>query len=290
MRTLFIVAAACGLLLSGCGRKAQETAPPAAPGPQVSTPTAAPAAGTPAGSQAPARDQPALDGETVEDAAIQVSPVASAVAANTPSPQAPMAPGWVEGKHYKPLPSPQPTSVPAGTIEVTEIFWYGCGHCYQLHPAIEAWNAKGRPDYVKLTYLPVVWNAVTREDARLFYTLEALGKVPALQNAVFREMHVNGNPLTVVSGNQVDTAATEKKVREFLTRNGVSAEDFNRTYRSFAVENRLRAAEIMLRRYMADHTPMIIVNGRWSTDVSMAGGPEALFRLVNALAAHERGR
>ncbi len=287
MRALFIVAVACGVLLAACGRTPQEAAPPAPP----TTPAAAaPSTDARAATQEPAQSRQADDGETVEDTAIQVSPVASAVAANTPAPEAPMAPGWIEGKHYRPLASPQPTSVPAGTIEVTEIFWYGCGHCYQLQPAVEAWNTKGRPDYVKLTYLPVVWNAVTREDARLFYTLEALGRIPALQNAVFREMHVNGNPLTVVSGNQVDTAATEKKVREFLTRNGVSAEDFNRTYRSFAVENRLRSAEIMLRRYMADHTPMIIVNGKWSTDVSMAGGPEALFRLINALAAHERGR
>jgi thiol:disulfide interchange protein DsbA len=288
MRTLLFVAAVCGALLAGCGRKAEEAAPSAPAAKQASAP--APSTATPAAAPEPTRNRPADDGETVEDAAIQVSPVAAAIAAATPSPQAPMAPGWIEGQHYKALPSPQPTSVPAGTIEVTEIFWYGCGHCYHLHPALEAWNARGRPDYVKLTYLPVVWNAVTREDARLFFTLEALGKVPALQSAVFREMHVNGNPLTVISGSQVDTAATEKKVREFLTRNGVSAEDFNRTYRSFAVENKLRSAEIMLRRYMADHTPMIIVNGKWVTDVQMAGGPDPLFRLVNALAARERGR
>ena len=289
MRIVF-VAALCGVLLAGCGRQAGDSAPPPPPAAESPAPASVPAsAPAPAAGDA-ARSRAADDGETVEEAAIQVSPVAAAVAANTPSPQAPMAPGWVEGQHYRALPSPQPTAVPAGMVEVTEIFWYGCGHCYHLEPALEAWNAKGRPEYVKLNYLPVVWNPVTREDARLFYTIEALGKLSALQSAVFRELHVNGNPLTVMNGSQVDTAATEKKAREFLVRNGIPAEDFNRTYRSFAVENRLRSGELMLRRYQADHTPMIVVNGKWTTDVSMAGGPDALFRLVNALAARERGR
>ena len=289
MRIVF-VAALCGVLLAGCGRKAGESTAPPPPAAESPAPASAPASTPAPAAGDAARSRAADDGETVEEAAIQVSPVAAAVAANTPSPQAPMAPGWVEGQHYKALPSPQPTAVPAGMVEVTEIFWYGCGHCYHLEPALEAWNTKGRPEYVKLNYLPVVWNPVTREDARLFYTIEALGKVSALQSAVFRELHVNGNPLTVMSGSQVDTAATEKKAREFLVRNGIPAEDFNRTYRSFAVENRLRAGELMLRRYQADHTPMIVVNGKWTTDVSMAGGPDALFRLVNALAARERGR
>mgnify|MGYP003447391558 CR=1 FL=1 len=76
-----------------------------------------------------------------------------------------------------------------------------------------------------------------------------------------------------------------------MTQNGVSTEDFNRTYRSFAVENRLRSAEILVRRYQADHTPMIVVNGKWITDMTMAGGgPDELFRLITALAARERGR
>jgi thiol:disulfide interchange protein DsbA len=287
MKILLIVAATCGLLLAGCGQQAEQDVPPPA---QSAAPATAPAASTAATPAAAPPVRVTEDGETVEEATIQVSPVAAAVAANTPTAQAPMAPGWVEGQHYRALPAPQPTSVPAGSIEVTEIFWYGCGHCYHLQAVIESWQGKGRPDYVRLNYLPVIWNAVTREDARVFYTLEALGKVEALQSAVFRETHVNGNPLTVVKGNQVDVAASEKKVRDFLVRNGVKAEDFDRTFRSFAVENRLRAGEIMLRRYMADHTPMIVVNGKWVTDVQMAGGPEPLFRLINALAAREHGR
>ena len=27
-------------------------------------------------------------------------------------------------------------------IEVVELFWYGCGHCYQLEPAVDNWKKK----------------------------------------------------------------------------------------------------------------------------------------------------
>ena len=106
---------------------------------------------------------------------------------------------------------------------------------------------------------------------------------------MFRELHVRSRPLTVITGNQVDTAATEKAARAFLMSHGVSAEDFAQHYRTFSTENKLRQAENMTRRYMFDHTPMIVVHGKYVTDISMAGGPEPLFQIINDLAARERG-
>jgi thiol:disulfide interchange protein DsbA len=129
---------------------------------------------------------------------------------------------------------------------------------------------------------------VTREDARLFYTLQALGKLDELHLAVFRELHVNRNPLTVIAGNRIDATATENKVREFLATHGVSAEEFGRVYRSFATESKIRQAENLSRRYLADHTPMVVVQGKYQTDVSMAGGVEPLFAVVGELAERER--
>ena len=281
---------ALSLLAAGCGGQQEPPAP-------ASEPAATPPAAVPADAGEPVRppEQPdapvpdaAADGETVEDARASISPVAAAVAANTPAPAAPAAFRWREGQHYAPLPTAQPVSTAPGQVEVVEIFWYGCGHCFTLEPRIEAREKNGRPDFVSVVRLPVVWNEVTREDARLFYTLEALGKLDSLNLAVFRELHVNRSPLTVVAGNRVDTAATERRVREFLVRNGVGAQDFDRTYRSFAVENKIRQAENLSRRYRADHTPMVVVQGKFVTDVSMAGGIDALFEVINDLAARER--
>jgi protein dithiol oxidoreductase (disulfide-forming) len=210
---------AAALLVAGCG--GTETPAPAGDATVPTPPAAVPAdAGEPLRPETKVDEAEvtgaAADGETVEDARASVTPIAAAVAANVSRPAAPANFPWREGQHFSPLPAAQPVSVSPGQVEVTEIFWYGCGHCFTLSPRVKAWESNGRPDFVKVIRMPVVWNEVTREDARLFYTIEALGKFDTLHLAVFRELHVNRNPLTVVAGNRVDTAATEAKVREFM--------------------------------------------------------------------------
>lgn len=280
--TRLLLCSILALGLAACGGKdggepVSNNAPAASePAPAAEAPAAAPATTTP------------IDGETVDDVTSSVSPIAAAVAATTAAPSATLPAKWKQGTHFAALPAAQPVSVAPGEVEVTEIFWYGCGHCFTLEPRIAAWEKNGKPDYVKVVRMPVVWNEVTREDARLFYTLEALGKLDPVNLAVFREMHVNRKPLTIIAGNRVDTAATEKRVRDFLVANGVSAEDFGKTYRSFAVENKIRQAEGLSRRYQADHTPMVVVQGKYMTDVSMAGGLDPFFELITDLAARER--
>lgn len=276
-------------LLTACGGGGEAPAQDASTSGDApaTAPAPTPAAAEPAAPAAAPEVKPA-DGEAVDEVTSSVSPIAQAVAAATPAPSAGLPARWQQGKHYTALPAAQPVSVAPGQVEVTEIFWYGCGHCFTLEPQLEAWERGAKPEYVKVVRLPVVWNEVTREDARLFYTLESLGKVESLQLAVFRELHVNRRPLTIVSGNKVDTVATEKRVREFLSSHGVTAEQFGGVYRSFAVESKIRQAENLARRYRADHTPMAVVQGKYVTDVSMAGGVDQLMQLLTDLAVRER--
>lgn len=278
---LAIALAACGGKETPTGQTAEAPAATTTPV-EPSEPAAQPKA------EAEAVAELASDGETVDEATSAVSPIAAAVAANTPAPTPASPSKFRAGQHYALLPVAQPVSVEPGRVEVTEIFWYGCGHCFTLEPRIEAWEKQGKPDYVDVVRMPVVWNEVTREDARLFYTLQALGKLDELHLAVFRELHVNRNPLTVIAGNRIDATATENKVREFLATHGVSAEEFGRVYRSFATESKIRQAENLSRRYLADHTPMVVVQGKYQTDVSMSGGVEPLFAVIGELAERER--
>ena len=289
--TRFLILALTGtLLLSACGK---EPATPEAQ-PQAEAPAAKPQS-LPVAEAKPLKpaEEPGApadssDGETVEAAPAATSPIAEAVEAATPAP-APIEPmRWKEGENFTAFAIAPPVSVSPGSVEVVEGFWYGCGHCYALEPRLEAWE-RSKPDWVQLKRLPVIWNEVTREDARLYFTIEALGLVEKLHHEVFRELHVRSRPLTVIAGNRVDTAATERAARAFLLSHGVSAEDFARHYRTFSTENKLRQAENMTRRYMLDHTPMIVVHGKYVSDISMAGGPEPLFQIINDLAARERG-
>jgi thiol:disulfide interchange protein DsbA len=271
------------LALAGCGK---DTAPAPAQQAEAPAPAQATAEAPPAEAAAPAQAGGESDGETIDAAISATSPIAAAVAASTPAPATGNLAGWKQGENFIAYPVARPVSTPPGKVEVVEGFWYGCGHCYTLEPRLEAWE-KSKPDWVTLKRVPVIWNEVTREDARLYYTIESLGLVDKLQNEVFRQIHAKGQPITVIRGGRVDKAATEKAAREFLLSHGVSAEDFAKHYRTFSTENKLRQAENLSRQYMLDHTPMVVVHGKYLTDADMAGGVDKLFQLVNDLAARE---
>ena len=271
------------LLCSACGKEAPPAATQQAEAPAASATTAeAPPAPVPAAKP----EAGSSDGESVDEAVSATSPIAAAVAATTPAPAKGDVSRWKEGENFIAYPVAQPVSTPPGKVEIVEGFWYGCGHCYALEPRLESWE-KSKPDWIVLKRTPVIWNEVTREDARLFFTIESLGLLDKLHAEVFREIHANGHPLTIIRGGRVDPAATEKSAREFLMSKGVSAEDFAKYYRTFSAENKLRQAENLSRRYLLDHTPMFVVHGKYLTDASMAGGVDQLFQMVNDLAARE---
>jgi thiol:disulfide interchange protein DsbA len=282
MNKLNVWTLAALLAIAGCGKES----PPAASGNAE-----APAPESTAAAEAPAAAAPATqpeagsrDGEKIEATVSVTSPIASAVAATTPAPPKGDLGRWKQGVNFTAYPVAQPVGTPPGKVEVVEGFWYGCGHCYSLEPRIEAWE-KSKPDWIVLRRLPVIWNEVTREDARLFYTIEGLGLTGKLHAEVFREIHARHRPITVIKGGRVDKAATEKAAREFLVANGVSAADFEKQYRTFSTENKLR--QNASRRYLLDHTPMFVVHGKYLTDAEMAGGLDQLFQLVGDLAARE---
>ena len=186
------------------------------------------------------------------------------------------AAGLTEGNEYKLLKPAQPSEAAPGKVGVVEVFWYACGHCYLLEPKLEAWNQKGRAPYVQLIRLPATWNPVVKMHARVFYTIELLGK-PKLHDEVFREINVKGNRMD-----------TPEKIEAFFVSRGVSKGEFQKAFSSFAVESKLLQAEDLNKRYKITHTPTIVVNGKYVTDVGMAGDEDKLFEVVNELAAREK--
>jgi thiol:disulfide interchange protein DsbA len=183
-----------------------------------------------------------------------------------------------QGVNYKLLQPAQPTSVAPGKVEVVEVFWYACGHCYLLEPKLEAWNRNGRPANAELVRLPATWNNVLKTHARVYYTMELLGK-HNLNPEIWREINVKGNRLD-----------SPDRIESFFISRGVSKADFQRTFASFAMDSKVAKAEDLNRRYKITGTPTIVVNGKYVTDVSMAGGEDKLFEVVNALVAKETSR
>jgi protein dithiol oxidoreductase (disulfide-forming) len=183
-----------------------------------------------------------------------------------------------QGVHYKLLTPAQPTNVAPGKVEVAEVFWYACGHCYLLEPRLEAWDRKGRPANAQLVRLPATWNNTLKTHARLFYTMELLGRQD-LNPEIWREINVKRNML-----------ATPDAIEAFFTSRGVSKADFNKAFAGFAVDSKIMKAEDLNRRYKITGTPTVVVNGKYVTDIGMAGGEEQLFQVINALVARESAR
>jgi protein dithiol oxidoreductase (disulfide-forming) len=183
-----------------------------------------------------------------------------------------------EGDQYKLLKPAQPTEFAGpGKVEVVEVFWYACPHCYAIEPKVEAWNNKGRPAYVEFVRLPATWNDVLKTHARVFYTAELLGKLPQLHEEIFREINTRGNRMD-----------TPEKIEAFFVSHGVSKADFQKAFSSFAVESKIRRAEDLNRRYKITGTPTWIVAGKYVTDVQMAGSEDGLLQVLDALVAKEK--
>lgn len=181
-----------------------------------------------------------------------------------------------EGQDFKVLTAAQGTTGAPDKIEVTEVFWYGCPHCYQFDPLVQDW-AKKLPADVSFVRLPVMWNPTNQMHARLFYTAQALGKLDEMHAAIFREIHLNGK-----------TLSTEEEIQSFFGKFGVNAGDFKKTFRSFAVEGQLKRAMDLTQRYQIRSVPVMVVNGKFSSDAPGIKSFEDMLAVVGDLVERER--
>ena len=160
----------------------------------------------------------------------------------------------------------QPTSVPAGQVEVLEFFWYACPHCYALDPLVARLEKDPSRPTSASRGCRCMWNEGHRSLARLFYTLQSMGKLDQLHDEVFKEIHVNGNPLI---GSE-STAQAERAQVAFIKKLGISETDFEKAYHSFEVENSLQRADELVQRYRITGVPTFVVNGKYIADVGTA--------------------
>jgi thiol:disulfide interchange protein DsbA len=216
------------------------------------------------------------------------APAAAPAAATPATPARPAATpraigAWRLGTNYTLLETPVPPAVGAGKIEVVEVFWYGCGHCYALDPALESWKAD-KPEFIELVRVPVIWGPAHQQHAKLYYTIQALGR-PDLHAKIFDAIHRGGKPLAA----QSDEEARAMQM-EFLKEHGVSEKNFNAAYDSMPVAANVQHARSLTEQYVVASVPLIIVNGKYVTGVGPAGGAPQLLSLINDLAASEKGR
>ena len=179
-----------------------------------------------------------------------------------------------EGIEYK-LVSPAQPTITKNKIEVVEVFWYGCSHCFNFEPDLKEWLAK-KPDNVVFYRVPAIFNPAWALHARAFYTAKSLGLFAdgktAFHEAFFAELHKRKKRLK-----------TKQAIQAFFTRFGISKEDFNDTFDSFAVNTKVNRAATLTKRYQVQGVPTLIINGKYRTDGPMAGGRKGMLKILNYL-------
>jgi len=177
----------------------------------------------------------------------------------------------VEGTHFSKLAQPAPVAAPAGKIEVVEFFSYGCPHCYSFEPALEGW-AKQLPADVSFRRVPVGFNATYETYQKIYYSLEAMGKLGAMHRKVFDAIHQQRQRLD-----------KEADIVAFMTANGVDGPKFIEHFNSFSVQTKQRQAKQLTDAYKIDGVPTLGVQGRYVTSGSMAGSNERALAVADKL-------
>lgn len=181
---------------------------------------------------------------------------------------------WKEGTHYKKLDTPVRTASDSG-VEVAEVFWYGCPHCYNLKPLAESWEAKA-PDYVNYVRIPAALGRSWEPHAQAFYALEAMGSLGKVHDALFDALAGQRKPLN-----------DGESLADFVASHGVDRKAFLDNYDSFGVNARMQQAQSKVQGARVTGTPTMLVNGKYSVSASTAGGLESMLAVVSYLVEKE---
>jgi len=167
------------------------------------------------------------------------------------------------GPGYTALQTALPVEFP-GKVEVAEFFWYGCIHCYNLEPALEAWVPK-LPADAYFRRLPAVFSERWAHDAAIYYAFEALGVVEKLHRPFFDAIHRDRL--------KTDNPAA---LGEWLTKNGLDPRKFEATMKSFGVQSKLKRAAQLTTASRIDGTPALMIQGRYTISADQGRSPEGM--------------
>ncbi len=182
-----------------------------------------------------------------------------------------------EGQHFHRITPAVETDVEAGEVEVLELFWYGCPHCFELEPYLNEWK-NSKAENISFVRMPAVLNRGWLPHARAYYALETMGELERIHPLFFEAIHEQGRRLRDV-----------ESISRFLSQHDIDTDKFKSAYDSLYVETKINRSGQLVRQYGSSSVPTIIVNGKYRTTARDAGGHENLLRVVNYLAQQEAG-
>jgi len=180
------------------------------------------------------------------------------------------------GRDYRPLDKQVPTEAQPPKIEVVEFFWYSCPHCNAFEPKLVAWSKKLPPDVV-LKRVPVAFRDDFVPQQRLFYTLEAMGKLEELHQKVFDAVHKDKKPTD-----------REESILAFAQANGLDVAKFKELYNSFSISAKARRGTQLQNAYQVEGVPALGVAGRFYIDGEVSKGMDRGLQVADYLIAEVR--
>jgi thiol:disulfide interchange protein DsbA len=181
-----------------------------------------------------------------------------------------------EGIDYIRLDQAVVSEAPAGKIDVVEFFWYSCPHCNAFEPRLEAWINR-LPKDVSVRRVPVAFRDSFVPQQRLFYAVEAMGKLDQLHRKVYFAIHRERRALD-----------NQARITEWVVEQGLDQATFTEFYRSHEVEAKARRAVQLQEEFKVQGVPALGIAGRYYTDVSIAITMDRTLQVADYLIAQAR--
>ena len=181
---------------------------------------------------------------------------------------------FVAGKNYMVLDKPVETET-GNQVEVRELFWYFCPHCFSVHPKLEEWK-QTMDSSAQLVFQPAVFPG-WEFGSTFYYVLEELGELDRLHSALFNAIH-----------DQKLNIKTQQDFVTWLSLNGVDEDKANKVFKSFPVKVAVNKAKANTYKYRITGVPVFIVNGKYTVNASSAGSEEKIFEVIDYLIQKEK--
>jgi len=181
---------------------------------------------------------------------------------------------FVAGKNYLVLDKPVETET-GEQIEVRELFWYFCPHCFSVHPKLEEWSEK-MDSSAQLVLQPAVFPG-WEFGSTFYYVLEELGELERLHSSLYNAIHV-----------QKLNLKTQQDFVTWLSLNGVDEDKANKVFKSFPVKVAVNKAKANTYKYRITGVPVFIVNGKYTVNATSAGSEEKIFEVIDYLIQKEK--
>lgn len=192
-----------------------------------------------------------------------MTPVQSAVQVSSPP---------VAGIDYKVLEPTVPLlSHGLNKVQVLAFFWYGCPHCNDLEPLLEPWIRKQAANTVLVQRVPVAFNKRFSGHSRLYYTLEAMGRLD-LHEKFFHALHVENKQI-------ID----DRQIIDWVVAQGLNQAQFTQMFNSFGVDSKVQAANKLVQDYHLDGVPTIAIAGKYVTSPAITGSNQRTIQVTDWL-------